>query len=128
MTALAAAGSVEVAEQVFSAECASCHADFTGEEMREMMPTADEISEDPDLILDLNDGMIAGSVFLLQEMGEAYAAAPEGEMIDTTEFHSSYMPPFVGTDEELEALVAYLSALARGTTPPPRMARSGGAS
>jgi hypothetical protein len=35
-------------------------------------------------------------------------------MIDTAELHSSYMPPFVGTDEELEALVEYLAVLARG--------------
>jgi mono/diheme cytochrome c family protein len=128
MSALAAAEGPESVDAVFVAECAACHADLTGAEMQEMLPTAAEMTEDPDMILDLNDGMIAGAVFLLQEMGEAYIDAPGDSMINTAELHSPYMPPFVGTDEELEALVAYLSALARGDDPPPQMAGSGGAS
>jgi hypothetical protein len=47
-------------------------------------------------------------------MGEAYSAAPRGEMINTAKLHSPYMPPFVGTDEELEALVEYLASVAKG--------------
>ncbi|HSN54523.1 MAG TPA: hypothetical protein VLT32_07605, partial [Candidatus Sulfomarinibacteraceae bacterium] len=50
---------------------------------------------------------------LLQEMGDAYEAAPRGQTIDTSELHSSHMPPFVGTDEELEALVATWWAVRR---------------
>jgi mono/diheme cytochrome c family protein len=128
MSAVAAAEGPESVDAVFVAECAACHADLTGAEMQEMLPTAAEMADDPDMILDLNDGMIAGAVFLLQEMGEAYIDAPGDVMINTAELHSPYMPPFVGTDEELEALVAYLSTLARGDDAPPRLAGSGGAS
>jgi mono/diheme cytochrome c family protein len=99
---------------VFEAECGACHTDVSESEMREMLPPPAEIVEDPDLIHDLNQGMIYMAVSQLQEMGEAYNAAPSGEMINTAELHSSYMPPFVGTDEELEALVEYLAFVARG--------------
>ena len=66
------------------------------------------------MISDLNQGMIYMAVSQLHEMGEAYSAVPRGEMINTAELHSPYMPPFVGTDEELEALVEYLAVVARG--------------
>jgi len=98
----------------FASECAACHADVSAADMREMLPTAAEMAEDPEMILDLNQGMIYMAVSQLYELGEAYGAAPRGEMINTGELHSSYMPPFVGTDEELEALVEYLAVLARG--------------
>jgi hypothetical protein len=79
-----------------------------------MLPTPSEIAEEPELIHDLNRGMIYMAVSQLQEMGEVYSAAPRGEMINTAELYSSYMPPFVGTDEELEALVEYLAYVAEG--------------
>jgi mono/diheme cytochrome c family protein len=98
----------------FESECAACHADVTAADMREMLPTAAEMTEDPEMIADLNQGMIFMAISQLHEMGEAYSAAPRGEMINTAELHSPYMPPFVGTDEELEALMEYLAVLARG--------------
>jgi mono/diheme cytochrome c family protein len=98
----------------FKSECAACHADVTAAEMREMLPTPAEMAEDPEMIADLNQGMIYMAVSQLQEMGAAYSAAPPGEMINTAELHSPYMPPFVGTDEELEALVEYLAVVVRG--------------
>ncbi len=55
-----------------------------------------------------------------------YVNAPEGVMIDTAAFYAPYMPPFVGTDAELEALAVYLSALSQAEPSPPRLARSGG--
>ena len=58
--------------------------------------------------------MIYMAVSQLHEMGEAYSAAPRGEMINTADLHSPFMPPFVGSDEELEALVEYLAFVARG--------------
>jgi hypothetical protein len=82
--------------------------------MREMLPTPAEIAEDPEFIHELNQGMIYMAISQLQEMGEAYSAAPRGAMIGTADLHSPYMPPFVGTDEELEALVEYLAFVARG--------------
>jgi cytochrome c1 len=44
-------------------------------------------------------------------MGEAFVEAPAGKMIQTTDLRYPFMPPFVGTDEELEALAAYLASL-----------------
>ena len=99
---------------VFESECGACHTDVSETEMREMLPTPAEIAEDPGFINDLNQGMIYMAVSQLQEMGESYSAAPRGEMINTAELHSSYMPPFVGADEELEALVEYLAFVAQG--------------
>ncbi len=98
---------------VFESECGACHTDVSEADMREMLPTPAEIAEDPGLIHELNQGMIYMAVSQLQEMGESYRAAPRGEMINTAELHSSYMPPFVGTEEELEALVEYLAFVAQ---------------
>jgi mono/diheme cytochrome c family protein len=98
---------------VFASECAACHADVSAAEMREMLPTAAEMVEDPEMISDLLPGMIYMSVVELHEMGQAYAEVPPGQLINTGTFRSSYMPPFVGTDEELEALVEYLVFLTR---------------
>jgi mono/diheme cytochrome c family protein len=123
-----AADSAAAADRVHRAECGACHPDTTAAEMREMLPSAEEMREDPEMIHDLNHGMISGTVSLLQEMGAAYEAAPRGQMIDTSELHSPYMPPFVGTDQELEALVEYLASLARSDDRRPRVARAGGAS
>jgi mono/diheme cytochrome c family protein len=100
------------AEVVFAAECAACHEDVESVEMREMMPSAAE--------------MITGSLAYLQEMGVDYVEAPTGTMIDTGRLHTPYMPPFVGTDEELEGLAAYLTDLSRANDPPQPFARSGG--
>jgi hypothetical protein len=44
-------------------------------------------------------------------MGESYASHPAGQMIQTQDFPHPYMPPFVGTFDELEALAAYLASL-----------------
>ena len=127
MYALAADDPPGSAERVFAEECAACHADFSGAEMREMLPLADEMAEDPEMIHDLNAGMIAGALFLLQEMGTDYIDAPRGVMIDTANFHAPYMPPFVGTDDELEALVEYLAALSRDDEALSQNAGPGGA-
>ena len=99
---------------VFESECGGCHGDSNEADMRDMLPTPAEIVEDPATIHDLNRGMIYMAVSQLQEMGEVYRAAPRGEMIDTAKLHFSYMPPFVGSDEELEALVEYLALVAEG--------------
>jgi len=112
------------ARLVFENECARCHVDTGLEEIREMLPTAEEMAEDPAMIIDLNQGMIFGAVEHLREMGDAYAAAPPGEMINTSALHSPYMPPFVGTDEELEILVEYLATLTNDREP--ELAHEGG--
>ncbi len=76
------------------------------------------------MIRDLNQGMITATLVELRAMGEAYAAADRTRMIDTSALHSSYMPPFVGTEQELEALAAYLGSLVDDVEP--RMAMKGG--
>jgi mono/diheme cytochrome c family protein len=103
--------------RTFEAKCASCHGDVTAEEMKDLLPTPAEMAEDPEMIHELGTGMIYMALSELREMGEAYSAAPRGEMINTADLYSPYMPPFVGTDDELEALVEYLAflALERGT-------------
>jgi mono/diheme cytochrome c family protein len=108
----------------FRTECARCHGDSSAEEMKEMLPTPDEMREDPEMIHDLNQGMIYAFLAQLQEMGEAYAGTDATRMIDTGQFEYSYMPPFVGSDEELEALAAYLDTLVADR--PARVARMGG--
>jgi mono/diheme cytochrome c family protein len=95
----------------YNEQCASCHDDIAFEEMVGMLPTADEVREDPEMIRELNAGMIGMALAELYEMGEAYAAHPTGQMIQTQDFSHPYMPPFVGTFEELEALTAYLASL-----------------
>jgi mono/diheme cytochrome c family protein len=95
----------------YAEQCASCHADIAFEEMVEMLPTADEVREDPEMIRELNTGMIGMTLAELYEMGESYASHPTGQMIQTQDFPHPYMPPFVGTFEELEALAAYLASL-----------------
>jgi mono/diheme cytochrome c family protein len=97
----------------YASECSACHVDVTAGEMREMLPTADEMAADQEMIFDFNSGMIYGVVTELHEMGRAYSEVPKGQLINTAEFRSAYMPPFVGTEEELEALVEYLAFLAR---------------
>jgi len=126
MYQLAADDPTGSAEVVFATQCAACHSDLNSGEMREMMPSAAEMAEDPEMIHDIVAGMITGSLVSLQEMGMDFVDAPAGVMIDTAAFYAPYMPPFVGTDEELEALAEYLSTLSRTEDPQPRLARSGG--
>jgi mono/diheme cytochrome c family protein len=113
MVAVASGQSSGSSDVAFESECAACHADMTAAEMREVLPTATEMAEDPEMIDDLNQGMIYMAVSQLHEMGEAYSAAPRGEMINTADLYSPFMPPFVGTEEELEAVVEYLAFVAR---------------
>jgi hypothetical protein len=125
MVAVASDQPTGTSVRAFENECAGCHADLSASEMREMLPTPSEMADDPEMISDLNQGMIYLAVSQLHEMGEAYSAAPPGQMINTADFHSPYMPPFVGTDDELEALVEYLAFVARGEDMEP--ASQGGA-
>jgi cytochrome d ubiquinol oxidase subunit I len=126
LQSLAAAPDAGAVEKVFAAECASCHSDLSGAEMQATLPTPQEMADDPEMIDDLNRGMIAGAVLKLHEMSGVYLEAPAGTMIDTAALETPYMPPAVGTDDELEALVAYLATLARGADGPSRLASSGG--
>jgi mono/diheme cytochrome c family protein len=110
----------------FQTQCASCHTDLGYEEMREMLPTADEIREDPGFIRDLNQGMIYATLVKLHEMGEFYVTADRTRMINTHESSYPPMPPLVGTDDDVEALAAYLVSLEGSESAATRTARLGG--
>jgi hypothetical protein len=92
--------------------------------MQGMLPSAEEMGQDPEMMAELNRGMIAATLLELRDMGEAFTAAPHGAMVDTAPLFAPYMPPFVGTDRELEALADHLASLDRGAEPTP--ARQGG--
>ena len=81
---------------VFRAQCATCHTLDGYQAIRPLV--------DPDFI-DAN-------LYALWDQGESYAALEPGEVMDMSELSYPFMPPFVGTEEELEALAAYLSSLA----------------
>lgn len=97
--------------RVFEAECASCHVDYTYEEMKDAAPTAEDIEEDPEFGRDLVAAMISATLEKLRDMGEIYSSADRAKIIDTHETDYPFMPPLVGTDEDLEALAAYLTSL-----------------
>jgi mono/diheme cytochrome c family protein len=111
MMAVAADSPAGAGELAFEQRCASCHADMTYEDMREIVPTVDEIREDPDFIRELNAGMIYATLAKLHEMGDFYLNADRGQMINTHDSVYPQMPPLVGSDEDLEALTAYLASL-----------------
>lgn len=79
--------------------------------MREVLPTPEEISGDPEMIHDLNVGMVSATIAGLHAMGADYAAADRDRMINTAAMDYPYMPPFVGTEEEAEMLGQYLATL-----------------
>ena len=85
-----------IGRAVFRAQCKSCHTIDGYQAIRPLV--------DPDFI-DAN-------LYALWDQGESYAALEPGEVMDMSELSYPFMPPFVGTEEELEALAAYLSSLA----------------
>lgn len=97
--------------EAFRSECAACHADWTWPDVKEILPTADEIRQDPSMIRDFNQGMVYGTLVQLQDMGRAYVEMDRTREMDLSELPYPYMAPFVGTDEELEAMAAYLAGL-----------------
>ncbi len=99
---------------VFRAGCLPCHRDSSAAEMRESLPTVAEMDEDPEMMQDLLAGMVTGTLERLRDMGDVYAEAGGFRPVDTGALAHPYMPPFVGTDEELKALAAYLEALRSG--------------
>ncbi len=105
------AGAIHYLEQ-----CSRCHGEIEYQEMAEMMPTLDDIRDDPDFIRDLNLGMITMTLLELRDMGSSFADFEPGEQFDMRTLDRSYMPPFVGTEEEAEALALYLASLDSGET------------
>ena len=94
---------------VFRSQCASCHT------LDGYLAIRDYLPEDPD--------MIYGVLFALHDQGGAFTALQPGEVVDMSALDYPFMPPFVGSEEEMEALVEYLSDLA---TTPSAVAMKGG--
>ena len=89
---------VVTGRQVFRAQCASCHTLDGYQGIRKLLP------DDSD--------MIVGVLYGLYEQGEEYSGAEPGTAVDKSELFYPYMPPFVGTEEEMMWLAEYLSSLA----------------
>ena len=86
-----------VGRQVYRAQCASCHTIDGYLGIRQYLP------EDPDMIYSV--------VYVLYDQGDAFADLEPGQAIDKAGLDYPYMPPFAGTEEEMEALVEYLAEL-----------------
>jgi mono/diheme cytochrome c family protein len=84
--------------QIFRAQCSSCHTVDGYQGILQLLP------DDPDMIM--------GVLYMMWEQGEAYADLEPGGTVDKSTLTYPFMPPFVGTDEEMEALAAYLTDLA----------------
>ncbi len=56
--------------------------------------------------------MIYSVLYALYDQGEAFTALEPGQPVDKAALDYPFMPPFVGTEEELEDLTAYLAGLA----------------
>jgi len=85
---------------VFRAQCASCH-------------TVDGYLSIRDLVSSADPDTVRVILTIMKDEGDEYASGEyvhEGHFA-TEEMDYPFMPPFVGTDEELEALVAYLSTM-----------------
>ncbi len=91
---------VTVGREVFRVQCSSCHTVDGYQAIRPLLPS------DPD--------MIAGPLFALKEMGEAWVSAPPGGTVDPARVDYPFMPPLVGTDDEVMALAEYLATLTTG--------------
>jgi mono/diheme cytochrome c family protein len=89
---------VVAGRQIFRAQCSSCHTIDGYQGIVELLP------DDPD--------MITGVLYMMWEQGESYTDLEPGRTVDKSALTYPFMPPFVGTDEEMEALAAYLADLA----------------
>jgi mono/diheme cytochrome c family protein len=84
---------------VFRAQCAMCHTLNGYQAIRPLLQPMDA---------DMLSGILAG----MQEDGQAYlAAASKGQAPAREQLNYPFMPPLVGTEEEVEALKAYLLSL-----------------
>jgi cytochrome d ubiquinol oxidase subunit I len=104
-----ATNSVEMGRQVFDAQCRSCHTIDGYLSIRELAP------EDPDMTYSI--------LYALYDQGEMFTELQPGEAVAMGDLNYPFMPPFVGTEEEMEALVDFIASL---TTPAGEAAAKGG--
>ncbi len=111
LAAVAAGGATGEGREAFRLHCLACHRDSSAAEMAESLPTVAEMRDDPDMTRDLLAGMVEGTLASLKDMGALYAEAGGARPVDVAALSHPYMPPFVGTDDEMDALAAYLETL-----------------
>jgi mono/diheme cytochrome c family protein len=87
----------DTGRQLFRAQCQSCHTIDGYQAIRPLLP------DDPD--------MNFAVLYMMREQGQAYVDAAPGEPVDKGELDYPFMPPFVGTEDEMYALVDYLAGL-----------------
>jgi mono/diheme cytochrome c family protein len=88
----------DMGRSVFRAQCAGCHTIDGYQGIRELLP------DDPD--------MTFGVLYMMFEQGEEFAGLEPGQTIVKSDLTYPFMPPFVGTEEEMTALAEYLGELA----------------
>lgn len=89
---------------VFRAQCAMCH-------------TLDGYQGIRPLVAPLDQEMLSGILTMMRDDSQAYvAAAAKGEPVARDQLNYPFMPPLVGTDEEVGALQAYLLSLKNAQT------------
>ena len=71
--------------------------------------------EDPDMMYSI--------LYALYDQGEMFTALEPGEAVAMGDLNYPFMPPFVGTEEEMEALVDFIASL---TAPEGEAAAKGG--
>lgn len=91
-------GPEELGRQVFRTQCAACHTIDGYLGIRERV--YDSAEDNADYLM------------VMQAQGEYYLELEPGQIAATAEFDIPYMPPFVGDEEEIEALAEYLATLA----------------
>lgn len=88
---------IERGAQIFQAECFACHTLDGYQAIKPLLP------EDPDMIYSV--------LYAMYDQADAFIGLQPGEAIDKADLSYPFMPPFIGTEEEMEALTAYLSDL-----------------
>ncbi len=100
-TADAGADPVAVGRQVFRRQCASCHTLDGYQAIRPLLPS------DPD--------MMVGPLMAMWEMGAAWTELAPGQTVAPAGVDYPFMPPLVGSEEEIMALAEYLKTLVPAT-------------
>jgi len=59
--------------------------------------------------------MMYSVLYALYDQGEMFTALQPGEAVAMGDLNYPFMPPFVGTEEEMEALVDYIASLTSET-------------
>ncbi|MCP4903050.1 MAG: hypothetical protein GY906_39300 [bacterium] len=98
VAAAAEDGQLAFGRQLFRTQCAACHTVDGYLAMRERV--FEEAEDNSDFLM------------VMRAQGDYYLELENGQIAVTSDYDIPYMPPFVGNDEDIEALGAYLATLA----------------